>query len=120
MYRALKFAVLAAGFSVLVGVMGGLIAAPEDRAAIWTGIAMAYGVQLVLFVTLFVWRFASQPMLAHGLSMVARLAVLGTVALIGVPWADLPAAPFLFSLVAVFFVTTLLEPLFLIRFSPAR
>lgn len=120
MDRALKFALVAAGFSLLVGAVGGWIAGPEHRQVVWLGVGLAYAIQVVFFVGFFVVAFASQPLLAHGLGMLGRLMIVGSVALFWVPWAGVPAAPFLFSLVAALFVTTLVEPLFLVRIPSAR
>jgi hypothetical protein len=52
--------------------------------------------------------------------MLGRLSAVGLLALFWVPMSGHPAAPLMFSLVSVFFVTTLLEPVFLIRPSPTR
>jgi len=118
--RALSFALAAATFSLLIGVVGAAIAGPDGRRAVWIGVGLALGIQLVLASSLFLWLFSGRPLLAHGVGMVARFATVGTVALFWVPWAGLPAAPLLFSLVTVFFLTTLLEPLFLFSLSTAR
>jgi hypothetical protein len=118
--EALKYTVVAAALSLLIGVIGGLVAGPEARQAVWIGVAIAFVFQLLLFVLLFVVALAPQPMLAHGLGMLGRLFIVGSVALFWAPWADLPAAPLLFSLVTVFFVTTLIEPLFFVSKPTAR
>jgi hypothetical protein len=110
---------LAAGCSGLVGLIGGGVAPPESARAVWLGAGIALVIQVVLFVVLFVVAFARQPMLAHGLGMLGRLVAVGVVALFWVPMAGVPAAPLLFSLVAVLFLTTLVEPL-LISFSVHR
>lgn len=117
--RAFQFGALAVGFSALVGLVGGAIAAPEDARAVWIGAGIALVIQFVLFVAFFVVVFAKQPLLAHGLGMLGRLFAVGVVALFWVPWAGVAAAPLLFSLVAVLFLTTLAEPL-LISFSADR
>jgi hypothetical protein len=120
LHRALKFAVAAAGFALLVGVVGSAIAGPEHRGAVWSGAAVALVIQLVLCLLLFRWVFAGRPLLAHGVGMLGRLTAVGLLALFWVPWAGVPAAPLLFSVLAVFFLTTLLEPLFLFSFSGSR
>jgi hypothetical protein len=109
--RALAFGLIAVGVSALVGLIGGWIAAPGDARAVWLGAGIAFLVQLVLFVAFFVFAFARQPLLAHGRGMLGRLLAVGVVALFGVPAAGVAAAPLLFSLVAVLFLTTLVEPL---------
>jgi hypothetical protein len=118
--KAVRYTFLAAALSLLVGAAGSWVAGPESRQAIWIGVAIALVFQLVLFVLLFVVTLAKHPMLAYGLSMLGRFFIVGTVALFWAPWANLPAAPLLFSLVAVFFVTTLIEPLFLLSKPTAR
>ncbi len=118
--REAKFALSAAGTAALVGLAGAALAGPEGRIAVAVGVVVALLVQVGLFRLLFVGLFADRPLLAHGMGMLFRLAAIVIAALIWVPWAALPAAPFLFSLVAVFFVTTLLEPLFMFSFTTAR
>lgn len=104
----------------LVAALGGVIAAPEDRSAVWVGAGLAVSVQLLLFVLFFLIVLREHPLAAHGLSIVVRFLVFGVVALFWVPWSGIAAAPLLFSLVAVFFLTTLLEPFFLVRFTTTR
>lgn len=97
-----------------------MLVGPESRQAVWVGVLVALVFQLLLFVVLFVVALAKQPMLAYGLSMLGRFFVVASVALFWAPWLQLPAAPLLFSLVTVFFVTTLIEPLFLLGKPTAR
>lgn len=118
--REAKFALSATGTAVLVGLAGAALTGPQGRVAVAAGVAVALFVQLGLFRLLFVALFADRPLLAHGMGMLFRLVAVAIAALIWVPWASLPAAPFLFSMVAVFFVTTLLEPLFMFSFKTAR
>lgn len=120
MDRALKFAAASVVLAGLVAGLGGVIAGTEGRSAVWLGAGLGLVIQWLLFVCLFMVALRGSPLLAHGLSMVARFLVLGVVAFFWVPWSGFAAAPLLFSLVAVFFGTTLLEPLFLIRFTTAR
>ncbi len=120
MQRAVKFGLWALGLGLLVGLIGTGIAGPEGRLAVWLGVGVALVVQLVLFVALFVLAFAERPLVAHGLGILGRLLALVALALYWLPWTGIPAAPVLFSLVAVFFVTTLLEPLFLFRLTTGR
>ena len=117
MGKALKFVLMAVGSTLMVGLTGTVIAAPAAAPAVWLGAGLALVIQSMLVLILFVLVFAGQPLLAHGLGMIARFVAFGLVAMIEVPMLGVPAAPFLFSLVAVFFVTTLLEPVLL--FSPS-
>lgn len=91
----------------IVGV--GLLFAPSGaRAGIFAGGVIALGLQLSLFAAaLFM---APRPLVVYGVGLAARIAALLVVGLIVVPTAELPAAATLLSLVAVFFVTTLLQP----------
>jgi hypothetical protein len=118
--RALKFGLSSAAIALVIGWMGSAIAGPEATGAVWTGVAVALVIQVVICLVLFLWVFSGKPLLAHGLGMLGRLMAVGTLALFWVPWAGLPAAPLLFSAVAVFFVTTLLEPIFLFSLSTSR
>jgi hypothetical protein len=110
---------MAAGaITVVAGVVGSFFVTPEARTAVWIGAGVAFGVQMVLFVVLFVLVFSSRPMLAHGLGMLGRFLAIVAIALLGLPWSEQPAAPLLLTVVAVFFLTTVLEPLIL--FSRTR
>jgi len=113
--ETLKFIGYAAVLTILVGVVGSWVAGPEASGAIWLGAGLAFLIQFVLFVVLFVIAFSSRPLLAHGLGMLGRFAAFGAVMLLWVPFAGVPAAPLLFSLVTVLFMTTLVEPLILIQ-----
>lgn len=120
MRRALGFAAVAGTAAILIGLAADAIASSGSRGAVWLGVGAAFAVQFLFFVGFSVYAFASQPLLAHLLGMFGRFLTLGVMAFIGVPWAGVPAAPFLVSAVAVFFATTLLEPLFLFSHTPAR
>lgn len=96
--------------------VAGVGTALEDgpgRTAVWMGVGIATFVQLAAFWLLFVLLLPGQPVLAHGLGMLGRLGTVVLVALLGLPLSGVPAAPTLFSLVAVLFVTTLCEPVIL-------
>lgn len=116
----LKFVLVAALMTVVIGGVGGMVSAPEHHTAVWLGAGLAFFGQLLLVALFFGFTFATRPLLAHGMGMLGRLLLVGTVALFWVPWAGLPAAPLLFSLVAVLFTTTLIEPLFLVSLSTDR
>jgi hypothetical protein len=115
-----KFALASAAISLVIGMAGSAIAGPEGSRAVWVGVGVGLVIQLVICLVLFLWVFSGQPLLAHGLGMLGRLMAVGTLALFWVPWAGLPAAPLLLSVVAVFFLTTLLEPIFLFSLSTSR
>ncbi len=114
------FAAAAAVVALLVGSVGGLFVNGGARPIVWLGVTIAFAVQLVLFVALFVMAFAARPLLAHGLGMVGRFVTFAVAALICLASGEIAAAPLLLSLVAVFFLTTLVEPFFLPRQAPVR
>jgi hypothetical protein len=113
--RAFQYSVAAAALTLLVGVIGGLLVPADARQAVWLGAAFAFAIQVVLFVVLFVVAFGSRPLLAHGLGMLGRFAAFAAVALFWIPLTRVPAAPLLFSLITVLFLTTLVEPIILFR-----
>jgi hypothetical protein len=102
------------GVVALVGCAGGWIAGPGSRGAVWLGAGIAAVAQVFLFVLLFVIVFSKRPLLAHGLGMAGRFAVLAAVmvALMLTPDGG-PGTTLLLPLIAVQFLTTLLEPFFL-------
>ena len=112
---AVRFGTAAAGLTLLVGAVGGLLVRPEAREAVWAGAAIALVIQVVLFVGLFVLAFAEKPLLAHGLGILGRFTALAVLAFVGAPLVGLPVAPLLFSAVSVLFLTTLMEPLIVFR-----
>jgi hypothetical protein len=83
-------------------------------------VAIGFTVQVAAFWLLSVWALPGRPVLAHGMAMLLRLVVLGFVAVLWVPRSGLPAAPTLLSLVAVFFLTMLVEPIALRIGAPRR
>jgi hypothetical protein len=85
---------------------------PADRHAILVTAGIAYVVQLVSFTIARAWS-ATNVIAGWGLGMLIRFAVLALYALIGVNVLGLPATSALVSLVAFFFVSTLLEPVLL-------
>lgn len=98
---------------VVVGfVLAWLFRAPGDLSAVLTAGWVALGVQLLTFAIV---RLASreQVIAAWGLGVLVRFAVVALWAFLLVPALGLPATPALLSLVAFFFVSTVVEPLFL-------
>jgi hypothetical protein len=88
---------------------GTALVAPEARRGVAMGAAIAAGWQLLLLGVLAV-ALPGSPLIAHGVGMLARLAMVGVVGLVIVPAAKLPPAPTLFTMVTVLFATTLIEP----------
>jgi hypothetical protein len=76
--------------------------------------AVALPVQVALFAAMSRSRVGTNRFLAAWVGgMLVRMLVVGLVALALDRWPGLPEAPTLLGLVAFFFVTVLLEPLFL-------
>lgn len=90
------------------------------RAGAWSGAAVAFAVQVLVFWLLFVWALPERHGLAHGLGAMLRMVLVAVAALWLVPAAGVPAAPTLLTLVAVLFLTTLSEPIVLRLVDPER
>jgi hypothetical protein len=85
---------------------------PLVARAVWVSAAVAVAVQLAAFGL----TRATQPanvIAGWGAGMIIRLAALAVYGLLGVKSLGLPMGPALLSLAAFFFVTTLIEPVFL-------
>lgn len=108
-----RFSLVAAALAAAVGLIGALWASPASRPGVLFGAAVAFALQVAVFWTVAVWLFPGKGMLAYGLGLLARMLVFGVVALLVVPAAGFALAPTLFTLAGVFWVTTLVEPLYL-------
>jgi len=93
-------------------VLAWLFRAPGDLSAVVTAGWVALGVQLLTFAIV---RLAGpeQVIAAWGVGVLVRFAVVALWAFLLVPAFGLAATPALMSLVAFFFVSTVVEPLFL-------
>lgn len=97
------------GISAVVLGAGLALAGPGQRDAVVAGVGIAAAWQVVVFaVTLL--ALGHNAIAAFGVGMLSRLLLVGATALLGVPVLKLPAAPLLFSMVTVLFLTTLIEP----------
>lgn len=105
-----RFLLGSAGVAVLVLLLGAGIVWPTEVAAVTAGVGAAVVFQLLGYWLLGVVLFPTRPMLAYVLGMMGRLLMVGVAAIIA-PRAGLPLAPVLLTLVSVFALTTLLEPL---------
>jgi hypothetical protein len=103
---------VAAVVALLIGLVGASIPA-ATRDAVWVGVALGYAAQMAAFWAFFVWIVPGRRILAHGLGMVWRMVVVGITALLLLGAETAIVASMLFALVAFFFVSTVLEPLFL-------
>jgi hypothetical protein len=83
---------------------------PAQHRGVNAGAAMGIGWQL-LVLGVVGGALPGSPLIAHGVGMLARLALVLVAALAIIPAAQLPPAPTLLTLVTVLFATTLIEPL---------
>jgi hypothetical protein len=89
-----------------------LYTAPDAQRAVMVSLWIALPLQLVTFA---IARLVSaeQIVVAWGIGMLMRFAVLAAYGFIGIGALQLASGPALISLAVFFFVSTLLEPLFL-------
>ena len=87
---------------------------PEASRAIWTSVGVAVAVQ-VLALILGRSFGKDRVMLGWGLGALLRLLTVFVYGFAIVPMLGLPMAPALLSLVAILFVTTLIEPFLLTK-----
>jgi hypothetical protein len=108
----LMYSAVAVLLAAVVALLAAGMAGEEARGSVLAGAAVALGFQLLVF-----WAvtalFPGQAMLAFGLGMMGRFALVAAVALVVAPLAGWVLAPTLLTLVSVLFATTLLEPVFL-------
>lgn len=108
----LRYSAIAFALAALVAVAGALMA-PAYRDGVLAGAGMALLVQVAVFWAFFVWLYPGRAWHGYGLGLLVRLAMFALAAFVIVPAAGLPLAATLFSLVGVFWLTTIMEPLFL-------
>lgn len=112
MKQGLRYTAAALAATALV-VLVGLAAAPRFRDGVLAGAAVAAVVQVAVFWVFFVWLYPGRGWHGYGLGLLVRLAVFALAAFVMVPQAGLPMAATLFSLAGVFWLTTMMEPVFL-------
>ena len=101
---------------VLIGAAAGVMIlfyqSPDAAKAVWTSAAIAFAVQVIAFAIV---KLSSKEnvIASWGIGAIIRFLVLGIYALVIVKALGLNSAAALVSLVAFFFVSTLLEPLLL-------
>ncbi len=111
--QAVRYTLSAALVAAMIAAMGLLMAAPAVRREVLVGTGLGLLVQVAAFWIFFVWVYPEKPWLGYGMGLLARFAVFAVMALLVVPRAGLALAPTMFSLVAVLWLTTMLEPAFL-------
>lgn len=103
---------------LVTGLMAGAGALLLDRR--WTGgivagVAAAFLIQAVIFWTLLARADAQKAGVAHAAGVLIRFVSVGLMAFLVIPALALPAAAALLSMVSCFFLTTLIEAVFLKR-----
>ena len=108
LFAGLTLAVIAlAGFAIAAA-----YGSPDASRAVWTSAAVAFAVQVMAFAVIKL-SAKTNVMAGWGVGAILRFVVLGVYALVIVKALGLPSGAALLSLVAFFFLSTLLEPLLL-------
>lgn len=110
--QAIRFSAITLAVAALVAAAGQVMD-PRYRGAVAAGALAAALVQVASFWTFAVWLFPGRMWEGYGLGLLVRLAVFGVAAFWAVPALGLPFAATLFALAGVFWVSTMVEPLFL-------
>jgi hypothetical protein len=113
MKSSLWFAAVSLGLTLIAAlVLGVAFDGPAEQRAVWTSAAVAYAVQLLAFA---IARFLRRDnvMVGWGMGVLVRLITLVVFALVFVNALGLAPTAALISLATCFFLTTLVEPLFL-------
>jgi hypothetical protein len=113
----MKPVALFAGLTLVVIALAGFAIAaaygsPAESRAVWTSAAVAFAVQVMAFAIIKL-SAKTNVMAGWGVGAILRFVVLGVYALVIVKALGLPSGAALLSLVAFFFLSTLLEPLLL-------
>ena len=111
-----SLALFAVASLALIGFAAGLMIfiyqSPDAARAVWTSAAVAFSVQVIAFAIVKL-SAKTNVMAGWGVGAILRFLVLGIYALVIVKALGLNSGAALVSLVAFFFVSTLLEPLLL-------
>jgi hypothetical protein len=110
--QGIRYTAAALAAAALVA-LAGVRLAPQFRDGVLAGAGVGVAVQVAVFWIFFVWLYPGRGWHGYGLGLLVRLAVFGLAAFVMVPQAGLPLAATLFSLVGVFWLTTMMEPVFL-------
>lgn len=110
--QGIRYTVAALAAAALVA-LAGVSMAPRFRDGVLAGAAIGVAVQVAVFWIFFVWLYPGRGWHGYGLGLLVRLAIFALAAFVLVPQAGLPLAATLFSLVGVFWLTTVMEPVFL-------
>ncbi|MDB4948158.1 MAG: hypothetical protein JWM27_807 [Gemmatimonadetes bacterium] len=116
--QGIRYTVSVTLVAALVAAIAALSSGPAGRWGVLVGVGLGWMVQVASFWVFLVWLYPGRAWIGYGLGLLARFAIFALVAFLVVPRAALPFGPTLFSLVAVFWLTTMLEPAFLKPRSP--
>lgn len=104
-----RFTLAATLVALAVMAVAGLVVASAERAGVYVGGGVALLLQVVGFWVLAVWLFPTRRLMVIGVGMGMRMAALLLMVLL-VSRTELSLAPTLLTLVTVFVLTTMLEP----------
>lgn len=110
--QGIRYTIAALAAAALVA-LAGVSLAPRFRDGVLAGAGLGVAVQVAVFWIFFVWLYPRRGWHGYGLGLLVRLAIFALAAFVLVPQAGLPLAATLFSLVGVFWLTTVMEPVFL-------
>lgn len=113
-----RYLIAVVAVSALVLAAGLLLAGPAGRSGVVHGVGIAFAFQVIVSWLLAALLFPRRRMLVYGLGLVGRFLLVALVAFAVVPALAVPAISTLFSLLAVLFLATLLEPVFFHTVSP--
>jgi hypothetical protein len=105
------FALYTLVVTLLTAAAGAALAGPAGRTGAVVGAVVAGCFQAAVFAGLLA-AFPGQALLAHGVGMAGRVALLAVCGFVMLPLTGLPAAPTLLALVTVLFATMVAEPVF--------
>jgi len=103
------YTVAATAIALAVAVVASSLAGPAEREDVFAGTGAGLLLQVVSFWVLAVWLFPTKRLLMMGLGMLVRMAAL-LAAVLAAPRMGYELAPTLLTMVTVFVLTTLLEP----------
>lgn len=110
MRGAWGYTAMAIGVAATVAAAG-ILAAPATAELVLAAAAVACGVQLILVWALTNRIDPARRLSAYAAGALARFLAVGGAALLLAPRLGMAAAPPLLAMVAVFFLTTLIEPM---------
>jgi hypothetical protein len=111
--QGIRYTAVTLALAALVAAAGLAYDGGAYREGVMAGAGIAAVVQVAAFWIFAVWLFPGRAWHGYGMGLLARLAAFAAAVFLVVPRAGLPFAATLFSLVGVFWLTTMVEPVFL-------